>query len=95
MNSSLILISNNPDAPDEASEPLAQPLGLRSVSRPDILTAQRVEVALVLQAMLGTSAANDYLVKHEVDIHVVLRVLSPHGPRRGSHDEFGIRKAQA
>jgi hypothetical protein len=64
---------------------------LRSIGRPDTLTAQRVEVGIVLQAMLGMSAASDYFAKHNVDMDVALRVLSPLGRRRGSHDANGIR----
>jgi hypothetical protein len=63
----------------------------RSIGRPDTLTAQRVEVGIVLQAMLGMSAASDYFAKHDVDMDVALRVLSPLGRRRGSHDANGIR----
>ena len=64
---------------------------LRSIGRPDSLTAQRVEVGLVLHAMLGAAAANDYFAKHKVAPGVVLRVLSPSGRRRGNHDANGIR----
>ena len=64
---------------------------LRSIGRPDALTAQHVEVAIVLNAMLGRLAANDYLVRHEVDVHVIERVLNPAGRRRGNHDASGIR----
>ena len=78
--------------------PLAPPcpardasLPLRTIGRPDTLTAQRVEVAIVLNAMLGRPAALDYLGKHAVDDDVILRVLSPAGRRRGSHDASGIR----
>jgi len=67
------------------------PRPFRSIGRPDTLTAQRVEVGIVLQAMLGMSAASDYFAKHDVDMDVALRVLSPLGRRRGSHDANGIR----
>ncbi len=82
-------------APDklrpEAGRSQGAPAPLRSISRPDTLTAQRVEVGLVLHAMLGIDAATEYLSKHDVDINVMVRVLSPGGPRRGSHDEYGVR----
>ena len=63
----------------------------RSIGRPDTLTAQRVEVGLVLHAMLGVSAATDYFSKHDVCQQIATRVLSPKGPRRGTHDANGIR----
>ena len=64
---------------------------LRSVGRPDSLTAQRVEVAIVLHAMLGDGAAREYLHKHRVAQHVTARILHPNGKRRGSHNEQGVR----
>lgn len=70
------------------------PAPLRSISRHDTLTAQRIEVGLVLHAMLGIDAATEYLSKHGVDDDVILRVLSLGGPRRGSHDEYGVRAIQ-
>ena len=66
---------------------------LRSIGRPDALTSQHVEVGIVLNAMLGFSAANDYLVRHEIDSAVITRVLSTGGQRRGEHDANGIRVA--
>lgn len=67
------------------------PLPLRTIGRPDTLTAQRVEVGMVLCAMLGKSAAAEYLAKHEVDPGVMERVLSGNGRRRGTHDASGVR----
>ena len=64
---------------------------LRSIGRPDTLTSQRVEVGLVLQAMLGVSAATDYFSKHDVCPQIATRVLSPKAPRRGTHDANGVR----
>lgn len=64
---------------------------LRSIGRPDSLTSQHVEVGIVLNAMLGFSAANDYLMRHEIDSAVIARVLSTGGQRRGEHDANGIR----
>lgn len=61
------------------------------MGRPDALTAQRVEVGIVLHAMLGMSAATDYFGKHGINEAVALRVLSPTGRRRGNHDASGIR----
>ena len=63
----------------------------RAIGRPDTLTAQRVEVGIVLNAMLGMSAATEYLSKHAVDALVMQRVLSPVGRRRGTHDASGVR----
>ena len=94
-------------APEDAWEPACQlvPVGVamtldsargtprqpRCIGRPDTLTAQRVEVGIVLNAMLGISAATEYLDKHAVAVEVMLRVLSPAGRRRGTHDESGVR----
>lgn len=74
-----------------AGEQRDAPLPLRTIGRPDTLTAQRVEVAIVLHAMLGMSAATDYLIKHAVDSHVMQRVLNCTARRRGSHDVNGVR----
>ncbi len=67
------------------------PTPLRAIGRPDTLTAQRVEVSIVLNAMLGPAAATDYLNKHAVSASVIQRVLCPAGRRRGTHDASGIR----
>ena len=63
----------------------------RSIGRPDTLTAQRVEVGIVLYAMLGVAAANEYFAKHNIDTALAQRVLSPAGRRRGNHDANGVR----
>jgi hypothetical protein len=73
------------------ADSMPAPMPLRSIGRPDTLTAQRVEVGLVLNAMLGLSAATDYLSKHAVSASVIERVLSPAARRRGTHDASGIR----
>lgn len=79
-------------SPEPALEQRDVPsLPLRTIGRPDGLTAQRVEVAIVLNAMLGMSAATEYLSKHAIEMDVMLRVLSPTGRRRGNHDASGIR----
>lgn len=83
------LVAAAPLAAGEQQRAASRPF--RSIGRPDTLTAQRVEVGIVLQAMLGMSAASDYFAKHDVDMDVALRVLSPLGRRRGSHDANGIR----
>ena len=75
----------------QGEEPRDMQVPLRTIGRPDTLTAQRVEVGIVLNAMLGLSAATDYLSKHAVDGCVMQRVLSPTGRRRGNHDASGIR----
>jgi hypothetical protein len=58
--------------------------------RPDALTAQKVEVAIILQAMLGTATAEEYLENNSVDATVAHRVLHQPQCRRGRHDAFGI-----
>jgi hypothetical protein len=71
----------------EARAP-APPLHL--AGRPDTLTAQKVEVGIILQAMLGTPAAEEYLTNNAVDAAVAQRVLHQPQQRRGRHDAFGI-----
>ncbi|NHZ80593.1 hypothetical protein F2P44_15115 [Massilia sp. CCM 8695] len=63
---------------------------LRVIGRGDTLTAQKVEVGIILQAMLGTGGAAEYLSDNAVHISVSLRVLTKPALRRGMHDEFGI-----
>lgn len=63
----------------------------RSIGRPDTLTAQRVEVGIVLHAMLGEAAANEYFAKHNISATLAQRVLNPAGRRRGNHDVNGVR----
>ena len=55
------------------------------VGRPDSLTAQRIQVGLVLSQMLGEQAAA-YLARQAVDAKVAQRVLSEGGRRRASDD---------
>ena len=83
------LVASNVPVQDE--QPRPSDCMVRSMGRPDTLTAQRVEVGIVLHAMLGMSAATEYFGKHGVNDAVALRVLSPTGRRRGSHDANGIR----
>lgn len=64
---------------------------LRRAGRPDVLTAQKVDVAIILQAMLGTPAAAEYLENNAIDRAVCLRVLFQPELRRGRHDASGIR----
>lgn len=87
-------IANDSDAtfPFGQGEPRHGLAPLRCIGRPDALTAQHVEVGIVLQAMLGGTAAKDYLARHEVAGHVIARVLDPAGRRRGTHDASGIRQ---
>lgn len=54
------------------------------IGRPDALTAQHIEVSLVLHAMLGPSCAADYLARHEVSGSVARRVLGEPDRRRVS-----------
>lgn len=56
------------------------------VGRPDSATAQCVQVGLVLNAMLGQSAASAYLARQEVDAKIAQRVLSEGGRHRSSDD---------
>jgi hypothetical protein len=72
----------------EARTPAA---ALRMAGRPDALTAQKVEVAIILQAMLGIQTAAEYLANNAVDAAVALRVLYQPQLRRGRHDANGIR----
>lgn len=70
---------------------LAEPiLAEQQIGRPDSLTSQHVEVGLVLNAMLGASAAADYLARRKVDPKIAERVLSKSGRRRGTHDASGL-----
>lgn len=59
--------------------------------REDVVTARKVEVGIILQAMLGTAEAADYMLKNGVPLSVVLRVLTQARARRGSHNACGIR----
>jgi hypothetical protein len=77
-------------ADEAAAPPNAGAAPLRLAVRPDLLTAQRVEVAIILQAMLGTSAAAQYLENNAVDPMVAQRVLFQPQLRRGRHDASGI-----
>jgi hypothetical protein len=54
----------------------------QQVGRPDSLTAQRIQVGLVLNQMLGEQAASAYLARQEVNAKVAQRVLSDNGRRR-------------
>ena len=78
--SNLISSVNNAKALAGASAALIQPP--EQVGRPDSLTAQRVQVGLVLSQMLGESAASAYLARQAVDAKVARRVLSEAGRRR-------------
>ncbi|MDB5950907.1 MAG: hypothetical protein JWR65_2762 [Massilia sp.] len=71
----------------EARTPAA---ALRMAGRPDALTAQKVEVAIILQAMLGTTTAEEYLNNNAIDRAVTQRVLFQPQQRRGRHDASGI-----
>jgi hypothetical protein len=73
-----------------ASNDTANAAPLRLAGRPDHLTSQKVEVAIILQAMLGTPTAAEYLETNAVDPAVVLRVLFKPQQRRGRHDKHGV-----
>jgi hypothetical protein len=83
--------SNSTAAGDTAPAGLAAGAPLRLAGRPDVLTAQKVEVGIILQAMLGTTAAAEYLENNAINRAVALRVLFQPELRRGRHDAFGIR----
>jgi hypothetical protein len=83
------LVASTMQHADEQSPPAGRLV--RVLGRPDTLTAQRVEVGMVLHAMLGMAAAVDYFGKHGVNDAVVQRVLSNQGRRRGTHDANGVR----
>ena len=63
---------------------------LRVAGRADHLTSQKIEVAIILQAMLGTASAAEYLETNAVDPTVVSRVLYHPQQRRGRHDAHGV-----
>ena len=83
------LVPTSPSPHSEVTRDCSLPL--RTIGRPDTLTAQRVEVGIVLHAMLGESAAAEYLNKHAVNACVIERVLKGQGRRRGTHDASGVR----
>jgi hypothetical protein len=78
--------ATQPDSPT-ASTSDAAPLA----GRPDHLTAQKVEVGIILQAMLGTQAAMDYMDNNAINRLVAARVLNQPEQRRGRHDQHGVR----
>ena len=75
----------HPATLDLAGAPSAPPLG-----RPDSVTAQRIQVGLVLNAMLGASAASDYFARQSVNAKTAQRVLSESGRRRRSDDDVKL-----
>jgi len=76
--------------PDPATvNPAASP-SFPELGRPDSLTAQRIQVGLVLNAMLGASAASDYLNRQSVNAKIARRVLSESGRRRRSDDDVRL-----
>jgi hypothetical protein len=77
-------------APGAMTAPTAMPAG-----RPDLLTAQKVEVGIILQAMLGTQAALEYMDSNAIKPSVAARVLNQPELRRGRHDAHGIRVSAA
>ncbi|MDB5916620.1 MAG: hypothetical protein JWR40_854 [Massilia sp.] len=81
----------DPSANDADGLITPAPRSLRATGRPDTLTAQKVEVGIILQAMLGTPAAAEYLETNAIERSVALRVLFEPHLRRGHHDAYGIR----
>lgn len=47
-------------------------------------------MSIILQAMLGTTVAAEYLADNEVDLSVSMRVLTQPASRRGRHDANGV-----
>lgn len=84
--SNLIQAISNASALAESRSAKLDPAVARSypLGRPDSVTAQCIEVGLVLNTMLGASAASDYLARQAVSAKVVRRVLSESGRRRRS-----------
>lgn len=80
--SNLISSVSNAKALAGASATLLQPS--EQVGRPDTVTAQRVQVGLVLSQMLGEQAAGAYLARQAVEAKVAQRVLRDGGRRRAS-----------
>ena len=80
-----ISTSSGPTPPEHATT--ASP----HTGRPDHLTAQKVEVGLILQAMLGTQAAVEYMDSNAINRCVAARVLNQPEQRRGRHDQHGVR----
>jgi hypothetical protein len=84
-----ISTSSGPVAPASQDAPSPTPAPL--AGRPDHLTAQKVEVGIILQAMLGTQAAIEYMENNAINRHVASRVLNQPELRRGRHDQHGVR----
>ena len=82
-------ILSTPSDPAEHPEPA--PAVSLIAGRPDLLTAQKVEVGIILQAMLGTQAALEYMDNNAIARTVAARVLNQPALRRGRHDAHGIR----
>lgn len=73
-------LAKSPSAKIKTALSRSYPLG-----RPDSITAERIEVGLILNTMLGATAALDYLARQSVSPKVARRVLSESGRRR-RHD---------
>jgi hypothetical protein len=84
-----ILPSSDATPPEPQGRPAPAPS--TPAGRPDHLTAQKVEVGIILQAMLGTQAAIEYMHSNAINHRVVARVLNQPELRRGRHDAHGIR----
>lgn len=82
--------SNDPIAVATALVVRNESRALRVIGRGDALTAQKVEVGIILQAMLGTVGAAAYLADNAVHISVSLRVLTKPNLRRGNQEELGV-----
>jgi hypothetical protein len=84
-------ISNANKTAEQAAPGSATPAVSVIAGRPDLLTAQKVEVGIILQAMLGTQAALEYMDNNAIARTVAARVLNQPELRRGRHDAHGIR----
>ncbi|WP_141213286.1 hypothetical protein [Janthinobacterium sp. PC23-8] len=68
--------------------------------RTDALMAQKIDVAIIFQEMLGTSTAARYLSQQQVPLRIALRVLvhtrrnSPSPPKMIGCEELARRPAR-
>ncbi|MFL6658321.1 MAG: hypothetical protein ACJ8GW_09635 [Massilia sp.] len=80
--------------PHSAQIDPAAPSVAPEVGRPDSVTAHSIEVALVVNALLGTEAASDYLARQAVSARTAQRVLSATGRHRRSDDATQLGQAR-
>ena len=83
MSNLISSVSNAKALAGASAAPISAP---DQVGRPDGLTAQRIQVGLVLNQVLGEQAAAAYLLRQAVNAKVARRVLSDGGRHRASDD---------